>query len=134
MWQRIAPRVLSLFTACAEDDETSTILAEDLAYCHYRPAAPEIYRRYLQSNNPYELAAFAKDLASLSYAKAIPAIRQLCKTTNFTAEWVLDRWEHDNLRVLPEMSLLRLTGPWGKPDDGVRALLVARRKDRRENR
>jgi len=103
-------------------------ILDGLGRFHYESAAPEILRRMEMEPLHFNLeAVFAKALASLRYSPAIPAIQMRCRSLQLSSEWILEQakvWNSVDLNV-PEISLLRLTAPWGQPSDGVRLLLVA---------
>jgi hypothetical protein len=106
------------------DPEVSQWMGAALARIHYTDAAPMILERMNGEEELRSKAEYAQQLARLGYAKAIPDIEKLCKVKDFTAEWALDAEEQDYIGRLLEMSYLRLAGPWGKPADGVRLLLL----------
>ena len=106
------------------DGAVSQSVGEALARIHYTDAAPKILEQMNSVKDQRGKADYAKQLARLGYAKAIPDIEKLCKVKDFTAEWALDSGDRNYADSLLEMSYLRLTGPWGKPVDGVRLLLL----------
>jgi hypothetical protein len=69
-------------------------------------------------------ADFAKALADVGATEAAPMIRKLCGEVRFTTDWALRLWSDTYLGNEPSVALLRLTGVWGEPTDGVRALLL----------
>ena len=114
-----APVLVKAFDRAA-NWETADHIAKALERVRYASAAPKILER--MERQP--CAEFAKVLASLRYNKAIPAIEKICKVKQFTAEWALTTWQSNYLGSVPEIALLRLTGQWGQPADGVRLLLL----------
>ena len=117
------PAVMAAFGRIT-DPEVSKWIGAALARIHYTDAAPMILERMNGEEDQRSKAEYAQHLARLGYAKAIPDIEKLCKVKDFTAEWALDAGEKDYIGRLLEMSYLRLTGPWGKPADGVRLILL----------
>lgn len=104
--------------------EAVTHVAAALERLHRVEAAPMILKRMDDEPNPHYKVAFAKALASLRYARALPAIEMLCQTKRLTADWALDVGKRQYPGWVPEIALLRLTGSWGRPADGVRMLLL----------
>jgi hypothetical protein len=118
------PALLSAFRN--EPAEIAPILTA-LANIGYRPAGKEILERMASEKVRIRAAFYAKTLASLRYAPAIPAIRNLSRTEDISSEWLLEEFQRLNMVSLdvPEVSLLRLIAPWGAASNGVRLLLVS---------
>jgi len=105
-------------------------IANAIALIHYQPAAPEILS--LATREPTGWGYYFEALASLRYRPAVAIIRPFCKTTRFSADWLIGKQDREHRAsewflptgVWPEMSLLRLTEPWGAPSHGIRLLLL----------
>lgn len=104
--------------------EAATHTAGALERIRYAQAAPMILERMEREDNPHYKTEYAKALASLRYEQAITAIEKLCKVKRFTAEWAVKTWGNTYLGWSAEVALLRMTGQWGQPCDGVRLLLL----------
>jgi len=105
--------------------EAAAQVAEALGRIHYELAAPEILARMAREpHDAFRQAQYAKALASLRYKPAVPAIEQLCKTTTFSADWILQQQRDTYIGWLPEIALMRLIAPWGRPANGIRLLLL----------
>jgi len=101
-----------------------------IARIRYEPAASEILS--LMNWEAQDKGSYAYVLASLRYRPAIPAIEQLCQTKRFSADWFLQQKNYPGPGVWftptgqgVEIALLRLTGSWGAPSNGVRLLLLS---------
>jgi hypothetical protein len=104
--------------------EAAAQVAEALGRIHYKLAALAILSRMERERNSFSQVLYASALASLQYRPAVPAIEKLCKTTKFSADWILQKQRDTILGWLPEIALMRLTAPWGPPSNGIRLLLL----------
>jgi hypothetical protein len=73
--------------------------------------------------NRFDQIRYFKALADLRYIPAVPALTKLCETTDITSEW-MEKRRNEYLDGLPEVALLRITGRWGQPADGIRLRLL----------
>ena len=103
-------------------------IAQAIARVRYRPAAPEILSRLETETDDFAQRWYARVLGALQYEPAVRAIERLCETTNISADWILGKQRDPNppryRGPLPEVALLRITGPWGQPSDGIRLLIL----------
>jgi len=103
--------------------EAAAHVSAALEKIHYAPAAPEILAQLEKESDPVYQPYYAKALATLRYQPAVPAIQKLCRTTEFSADWI---WkEQTDLCWSAGIALLRLTASWGQPSNGIRLLLLA---------
>jgi len=103
--------------------EAAAQVVEAIGRIHYELAAPEILSR-MKRESPDQQVYYAKTLASLRYNLAVAAIEQLCKTTTFSADWILKKQQEEYLGWVPEIAFMRLTASWGTPSNGIRLLLL----------
>jgi hypothetical protein len=101
--------------------EAAEMAAEALGRIRYEEAAPAILTRMERAPNP---SRFAQALASLRYKPAIPVIAKMSRFQTFSGDWILAEQQRSYLGWLPEIALMRLSGDWGTPSDGIRLLLL----------
>ncbi len=107
----------------ASSPEAVTMLVMALEKFGYESAAPEILSRLLESTSATDQGFYARALATLHYQEAVPTIQRLVKVTTITADW-MSKAGGDPFGSMMEISLMRLTAPWGAPADGIRLLLL----------
>jgi len=106
------------------ETEPSCAIAMALERIRWKDAAPLLLKRLRQEENPHYKVEYAKALASLRYAPAEKDLRALAGSVEFTAEWIREARESEYLGRVAGVALLRLSGPWGEPADGLRLLLL----------
>ena len=107
------------------DDDTARTIADALGRIRYRPAGAEILSRLSTERERFWQEWYARVLADLRYEPAVPAIQALCETSRIDADWLDD--QRQRLRWyerLPEISLLRITAPWGAAAGGIRLVVL----------
>jgi hypothetical protein len=107
------------------DREAARTITMAIERVRHQPAAPDVLARLEFENEPFWKMTYAKALASLRHAAAVPAIEKLCETTTITAEWLIAKSLNGSQDSRPELALLRITAPWGRPERGLRLLIVA---------
>jgi hypothetical protein len=113
----------ALKTITWPEAEQQTI--EALGRIHYELAGPGLLERMKsEPNESSSQAYYAEVLANLRYMPAVPDIEKLCKTKEFSADWILKQQQDGYLYRIPEVALMRLTASWGPPSNGIRLLLL----------
>ncbi len=116
-----------------QDVETKMDVVEALERIEYQSAGDAVLALFAQATTQRQQAHYAKALASLRHAAAIPLLRQKYGDAPLTGTSLFKLREPSVMGggvlggVLdrrPEIALLRLTAPWGEPVDGIRLLLV----------
>jgi hypothetical protein len=101
-----------------------TIIVRTLGRIRHTAAGPDLVSRLIAERNSYMQRELAKALADVRYLPSTPAIRQVCRTSDVSSEWIALNTAQGNQDSLPEMALLRLTASWGPPSDRVRILVL----------
>jgi hypothetical protein len=108
-----------------ENLRTARSIADALGHLRYRPAGAEILARLSGEPERHFQELYAGILADLRYQPAVAAIQALCKTAQIDAEWVHKQSPlGGGAKRLPEISLVRIVGPWGPESGGLRLLLM----------
>ena len=111
-----------------QDPEAKMDVVETLERIEYHLAGGAVLALLAQATTQRQQAHYAKALASLRHAAAIPLLRQKYGDAPLTGTSLFKLREPSvmgaTLDRRSEIALLRLTAPWGEPVGGIRLLLV----------
>jgi hypothetical protein len=115
---RIGPALQKALLEIRDEDSLKSVVRA-LTHLRYQPAGPGLLAAFKRMENDYYRVEVAHALAALGLKEATPVI------SGFVERLRKNGKGSEELRQRAELALLRLTGEWGKPAEGMRLRLEA---------
>src|SRR5262249_26042663 len=110
---RIGPALQKALLEIRDEDSLSGVVRA-LTHLRYQPAGPGLLAAFKRMENDYYRVEVAHALAALGLKEATPVIGGFVERLRKNGKG------SEELRQRAELALLRLTGEWGKPAEGMR--------------